>query len=138
MMALVLDASMAISWLFDDERSDAGDEIFARIVREGAFVPSLWRLEVANMLRNAVRRRRCDQAFADRALARLDRLTITIDEDTDRQAWASTWTLSQEHGLTTYDAAYLELALRKGLPLASLDRDLLAAASLVSLETLTA
>ena len=137
-MSLVLDASMAISWLFDDEQSDAGDEILARIVREGAMVPSLWRLEVANMLRNAVRRKRCDQAFADRALARLERLTITIDEKTDRQAWTSTWALSQEHGLTTYDASYLDLALRTGLPLASLDRDLLAAASRVSLEVLTA
>ncbi len=79
-------------------------------------------------MRNAVRRGRCDQVFADRSLARLGRLAIRSDEDTDRQAWGMTRQLSQAENLTLYDAAYLELALRKKSPLASCDAALIAAA----------
>lgn len=137
-MSLVLDASMTISWLFEDERTDAGDAILARVAREGAVVPNLWRLEVANMLRTAVRRGRCNLNYAESALARLQRLSIAVDEETDRLAWSATWTLSKAHDLTLYDAAYLELADRKKLPIASLDGDLLAAAASLALETLPA
>jgi hypothetical protein len=62
-MSLVLDASMTIAWLFDDERTPAAHAVMRRVVAEGAIVPSLWRLEVANVLRNAVRRGRCDPAI---------------------------------------------------------------------------
>lgn len=137
-MTIVLDASMTIAWLFDDERTEAAHQIMARVVSDGAIVPSLWRLEIANMLRNAVRRGRCDDDFAARSLARLDRLRIRIDDETDQHAWGATRTLSREQGLTPYDAAYLELAIRKKYPLASCDGDLIAAAGRLSVETLTA
>lgn len=91
-------------------------------------VPTLWRLEVANVLRNAVRRGRREEAYADHSLARLARLAISSDEETDHHAWAATRQLSRAENLTLYDAAYLELALRKRLPLASCDSDLIAAA----------
>lgn len=136
-MTLVLDASMAITWLFDDERTAAAHEIMLRVVVEGAIVPSLWRLEVVNVLRNAVRRGRCDEAFVDRSLGRLDRLRIAIDDETDAHAWGRTRTLSREQGLTPYDAAYLELATRKRLPLASCDGELVAAARRLSVEILS-
>jgi predicted nucleic acid-binding protein len=127
-MSIVVDASMAIAWLFDDERTTAAHAVMLRVVAEGAIVPTLWRLEVANVLRNAVRRGRCEEGYADRSLARLGRLAIEADEDTDRQAWGPTLRLSREEGLTLYGAAYLELALRKGIALASCDIALIAAA----------
>jgi predicted nucleic acid-binding protein len=127
-VTLVLDASMTIAWLFKDEQTEATQAILRRVVAEGAFVPSLWRLEVANVLRNAVRRGRCDDTYVDQSLARLTRLPIKRDEETDDHAWTSTRTLAKQEDLTLYDAAYLELALRKTLPLASCDKTLLAAA----------
>jgi len=136
-MTLVLDASMTVAWLFEDERTEAAHEVMAMVVANGAIVPSLWRLEIANILRNAVRRGRCDDAFADRTLSRLERFRINVDDETDRQAWGPTRTLSREQSLTPYDAAYLELAIRKQLPLASCDRDLVAAAERLSVVTLT-
>lgn len=137
-MSLVLDASMTIAWLFDDERTEAAHAIMHRIVVEGAIVPSLWRLEVANVLRNAVRRGRCDEDYVDRSLERLGHLAIKIDDETDVHAWGSTRRLAREQGLTLYDAAYLELAIRRERPLASCDRDLIAAAGRRSVEILSA
>jgi predicted nucleic acid-binding protein len=96
-----------------------------RVVSGGAAVPSLWRLEVANVLRNAVRRGRCDQAYVDRSLARLGR--FPVDDETSVHAWTATRALSREQGLTSYDAAYLELAIRKSQPLATCDAELIAA-----------
>lgn len=136
-MSIVLDASMTIAWLFDDERTPEAEAAMMRIAAEGGIVPSLWRLEVANMLRNAVRRRRCDEAYADRSLGRLARLGIAIDDETDQRAWGATRAISNAEGLTVYDAAYLELALRKAAALASCDADLIAAARRRHVETLT-
>jgi predicted nucleic acid-binding protein len=127
-MTLVLDASMTIAWLFDDERTEAAHTVLHHVVAEGAIVPSLWRLEVANVLRNAVRRGRCNEGHVDRSLARLARLAIKRDEETDDRAWGSTRTLARNEELSLYDAAYLELAIRRRMPLATCDRTLLAAA----------
>ena len=92
-MTLVLDASMTIAWLFDDERTEAAHSVMRRVVAEGAIVPSLWRLEVANVLRNAVRRGRCNEGYVDQSLARLARLAIKGDQETDDHAWGATRTL---------------------------------------------
>ncbi len=129
---------MTIAWLFEDERTPAAHDVMRRVVREGALVPSLWRLEVANVLRNAVRRGRCDDAYADRSLLRLGRLAIRRDEETDDHAWGETLALAREENLTLYDAAYLELAIRKGACLASCDAALLAAAARRRIIVLTA
>ncbi len=137
-MSLVLDASMTITWLFEDERTPAAHDVMRRVVREGALVPSLWRLEVANVLRNAVRRGRCDEAYADRSLARLGRLAIKRDEETEDHAWDETRALSRDENLTLYDAAYLELAIRKNACLASCDTALVAAAARRRIVVLTA
>ena len=135
-MSLVVDASMAIAWLFADERGPGPEAVLGRVVREGAIVPSLWRLEVANVLRNAVRRRRCDEGYATRSLERLGRLRIAVDPETDSHAWGATRRLSLQHGLTLYDAAYLEVAVRRKLPLASCDAQLLKAARKAQLEVM--
>lgn len=137
-MTLVLDASMAISWLLDDEAASDTANVLLRVADEGAVVPQLWRLEVANVLRNAVRRGRCDQDHVDKSLQRLGRLPISVDEETDVRAWTETLDLSRAEGLTLYDAAYLELALRRRAPLATCDADLLRAARKFDLEVATA
>lgn len=119
---------MAIAWLFVDEHTEGTRTARMRFDEQGAIVPSLFRLEVANMLRTAVRRGRCDDSFVDQAIAIFSRLLITIDPETDDHAWGTTFALSRVQGLTVYDAAYLELALRTGSALASCDGDLVAAA----------
>jgi predicted nucleic acid-binding protein len=137
-VSLVLDASMTIAWLFDDERTDAAHAVMLRVAAEGAVVPCLWRLEVANVLRNAVRRKRCDEAYVDRSLQRLGRLPVTADDETNEHAWSGTRALSRQYGLTAYDAAYLELAIRKAKPLATCDAALAAAATSSGVTVLTA
>jgi predicted nucleic acid-binding protein len=137
-VTLVIDASMAIAWLFRNERTPAAQSVLRRVVGEGATVPSLWRIEVANALRAAARRGRCDEAYVDWSLHRLSRLAITIDAETDTHAWSATMALARQQDLTLYDAAYLELALRLGQPLATCDNALIRAASRCNVELLTA
>lgn len=123
-MSLVLDSSVTLAWLYNDETTSAISEVAARTVQSGAWVPSLWRLEVANILEMGIRRKRNDAGFRDQALADLALLPINIDGETADHAWSRTLTLAHKHNLTVYDAAYLELALRRNLPLATLDREL--------------
>ncbi len=137
-MSLVLDSSITLAWLFEDERTPAADEVLQRVVENGAVAPSLWRLEVANGLQTAVRRGRIDPAFRDASIADLQALTVAVDPETHARAWADTLELAARHGLTQYDAAYLELALRRRLPLATLDRELRAAAEVHGVELLGA
>ena len=128
-MSLVIDSSVTLSWFFEDERSALADKVLRQVVESGAIVPSLWRLEVANALQMAVRRKRIDTKFRDASIADLRALPIAIDPETDRQAWGSSLILAGRCQLTLYDAAYLELAQRVGMPLASLDKQLRAAAA---------
>ena len=135
-MSLVLDASAALAWVYSDENSPAIDRILDQVTEQGAWVPGLWRLEVANALEQGVRRRRIDRAFRDAALSNLMALDISIDAETNVHAWTTTLQIAGRCGLTLYDAAYAELALRRGLPLASLDSDLRAAAALLDIPVL--
>lgn len=128
-MSLVLDSSVTLAWLYSDELTPAAQQIFERVTATGAWVPSLWRLEVANSLQGGIRRGRISAEFRDAALTDLALLNITIDPDTDTFAWSATLRLSERCGLTLYDAAYLELAQRLDLPLAALDQELRAAGS---------
>jgi predicted nucleic acid-binding protein len=128
-VSLVLDASLALSWYFEDERTPAADALLDQVADQGATVPGLWRLEIANGLRTALQRKRIDKDFRDRAIAQLARLPITVDTDTDRYAWTTTLSLADRFALTPYDAAYLELAQRLTLPLATRDEPLRAAAT---------
>jgi predicted nucleic acid-binding protein len=130
-LSLVLDSSVALAWVYDDEGSAATDRVLDLVVQSEAWVPAIWRLEVANSLEQAVRRGRIDALFRDAALADLSNLDIRIDTETNAYAWTTTLALAERFGLTLYDAAYLELARRRNLPLASLDRDLRVAAGSV-------
>ena len=129
---------MAVAWLFEEEWTPTTETAKHRVVREGARVPSIWRLEVANVLRSAVRRGRCDERYARASLDRLNRLTVVVDGETDARAWSDSRTLSLAEGLTLYDAAYLELAIRTGETLVSLDADLITAAGRRGIGVLTA
>jgi predicted nucleic acid-binding protein len=125
----VVDASMTLAWYFEDEQTPACLDVLRDVSRDGAIVPSLWRLEVASGFQAALRRRRITNAFRDASLRDLQTLAISIDAETDRHAWTTTLHLSDRFGLTIYDAAYLELACRVGLPLATADAALVRAAA---------
>lgn len=126
-MSLVIDSSITLAWFFEDERTARADVVMRQVASEGAVVPSLWRLEIANALQSAVRRKRISAEFRDASIADLSSFPITVDSETDRHAWGTTLTLAERGQLTLYDAAYLELAQRLRMPLASLDHELRAA-----------
>jgi predicted nucleic acid-binding protein len=128
-LSLVLDSSVTLAWIYSAETTVEISNVFARVVESGAWVPALWRLEVANVLEMGIRKGRTNAIFRDAALADLALLPITVDPETDRQAWGATVKLATRHRLTLYDAAYLELARRRCLPLATLDNELRAAAT---------
>ena len=127
-MSLVLDSSITLAWVYSDETTKAVEHVLDLLGESGGWVPGLWRLEVANILEMGVRRGRHDAGFRDKTLADLVLLPVHVDPETDRQAWGPTARLATRRQLTLYDATYLEMALRRGLPLATLDRDLRAAA----------
>ena len=125
----VLDSSMALAWCFADESNPKADAIGARCPRISAFVPSLWPLEIANALLMGERRGRSTQADTAKWIAFLRSLPIAVDLETNERVWGDTLNLGRVWNLSAYDAAYLELALRRGCPLATLDSRLQAAAN---------
>jgi predicted nucleic acid-binding protein len=133
---LILDSSATLAWIYGNEVTEAIRRVFDDVAADGALVPALWRLEVANSLTLAVRRRRIDPDFRRAALADLALLDITTDQQTDSYAWADTLNLADRFQLTVYDAAYLELAQRRGLPLATLNKDLENAAIAIGVKVL--
>jgi len=127
-MSLVLDASAALAWIYQDEITEAAQEMLDRVTSGGAWVPAIWRLEVANGLSTGIRRRRISADYRDEALATLALHDIKVDPETWEHAWGTTLRLADQFGLTPYDAAYVELAQRRSLPLAALDKEIRAAA----------
>jgi predicted nucleic acid-binding protein len=126
-VSLVLDSSATLAWIYAEETTNAVRQVFTMVAEDGAVVPALWRLEIANSLTVAVRRRRINTEFRNAALADLALLDITTDPHTDAYGWTTTMHFADRFQLTLYDAAYLELAHRRSMPLASLDADLRAA-----------
>ena len=135
-MSLVLDASITMAWCFEDEATPAAEEVLDQVVETNAIVPAIWRFEVGNALQMAIRRKRINEIFRDDALAKLLTMPISIDPETDAHAWSTALRLSERFGLTLYDAAYVELAQRRSLPLATLDQEMRAAASALNIELL--
>jgi len=134
--ALVVDASVALTWCFEDEASPATDAVLDQVKGEGAIVPSLWHLELGNVLLSAERRGRTIQGGVVARLALMAQLPITIDAETAGRAWREILALARAERLTAYDAAYLELAVRRGLPLATKDEALRGAAKRVGVPVL--
>jgi predicted nucleic acid-binding protein len=135
-LSVVLDSSVTLAWLYSEECTPAIEQVFTIVTTARAWVPGLWRLEIANSLLMAVRRKRIGAELREQSLADLSLLNIVSDPDTETFAWSATLQLADRHHLTIYDAAYLELALRLSLPLATLDRDLRAAAGAIGVPLL--
>lgn len=129
-MSLVLDSSVTLAWIYTEETTSEIREVLNQVADYGAWVPALWRLEIANILEMGVRRKRHDAAFRDATLGDLLLLPLYVDTETDHRAWGPILRLAERYRLTLYDAAYLELAQRRSLPLATLDGDLRRAATL--------
>ena len=127
-MAFVLDASVALAWCFEDESTSYTHRVLKRLWREEAFVPPIWPFEVANALASALRARRMKPADAERFLALLETFPLGVEPRGMTAVFKKVLPLAREQGLSCYDASYLELALRLGLPLATLDRALQRAA----------
>jgi predicted nucleic acid-binding protein len=123
-MSFIIDASVVIAWAFKEQHATA-ERALARIQTEEAIVPALWWYELRNVLVLGERQKRLAERETARFLRDISRLTITIDSPPNE---AQVLTLARRHRLTVYDAAYLELAGREALPLATLDEELAAAA----------
>ena len=135
-MSFVLDASISLAWCFEDEQTPEVLQLLDRVTQTGACAPLLWPLETLNGLFMAERRQRLDAARRTKLAAFLRELPIALDADTAQNAWDLTARLADRFRLTVYDAAYLELAQRRGLPLASLDKQLRTAAMSVHIDVL--
>jgi predicted nucleic acid-binding protein len=128
-MAFVLDASMTMSWCFADESTPYGRQVLAALLDSYAEVPALWPFEIANVLAINEKRQRITEATSQEFLQTLSGLDIRIDHSSSAVEGKALLPLVRRYGLTAYDAAYLELAKRKGLPLASFDKELIEAAA---------
>jgi len=128
-MTFVVDSSVALTWCFAEERTPATAALLDWVSESGAHAPSLWPLEVLNALLMSEKRKRIDSGKRKELIAQLRTLPIRLDMETCSQAWDYANGLAERHHLTLYDAAYLELAQRLELPLATLDAELRNAAS---------
>lgn len=127
-MPLVVDASVALAWCFSDETSPTADQAAAALRGSGAVAPPVWPLEVGNALIAAERRQRLSEAGVVTAGHLLAELQVEVEEADVGRTLGPVVDLARSHGLSTYDASYLEAAIRRGLPLATLDTSLAAAA----------
>ena len=125
LMPVVIDASVAAAWCFPDEESDVASRACAAVTLDGGVVPFIFVYEICNILITGERHQRIDIMESSEFLEWLDGLQMETDRDHNIDA---IMTLAREHGLTAYDAAYLETAMRRNAPLATLDNALHAAA----------
>ncbi len=132
MTGFVIDCSVAITWCFEDEATPASDGLLDRLGEEPVAAPAIWPLELGNVLVMAERRGRINAAQLAECVALLLELPVAIDEETPQRALDEVLALARAEGLTTYDASYLELAMRLGVPLATQDKALRQAAEKLS------
>jgi len=130
----VLDCSVTMAWCFDDEATPYTDSVQDQLDNVRAIVPTIWPLEVTNAALVGERRKQLDEARSTRFFALLSGLPIIVDEGTSSKAFVAIAHLARAHQLSSYDAAYLELAIRRGLPLACLDGKLKAAAKATGIQ----
>jgi predicted nucleic acid-binding protein len=124
----VIDNSVVMTWCFKDEINPYADVILDRLEISTGFVPSIWPLEVCNVLLVAERKRRIGRADSARFIAWRNELPIIVEQEPQERVIREIFALAREHKLSSYDASYLDLAMRKGLPIATLDKNLIAAA----------
>ena len=124
----VIDNSVVMTWCFKDETSQYADAILDSLEIVTGFVPSIWPLEVGNVLLVAERNRRLSEADSTRFIFLLTELPIIVEQEPPERMIKEIFALARKHRLSSYDASYLDLAMRKGLPIATLDKNLIAAA----------
>lgn len=124
MSEIVIDASVALAWGFPDEASAFADRVLMALEGQTIVVPSLWAIEIANAILVAERRKRIRQPEIRRFVELLGDLTVVMDSQTVTESVGNILPLGREYGLSAYDAAYLDVAMRHGAPLATLDGDL--------------
>ena len=127
-MSFILDASMAMAWLFEDEATPGSEAVLDRLAEEAALVPPLWPYEVGNVLVAAERRKRITEAQSRQFLGLLQGLPIRVASHGPLRAWDGALATARAHRLSAYDGAYLDLAMVEGLPLLTQDKALRAAA----------
>nr|WP_246603273.1 type II toxin-antitoxin system VapC family toxin [Falsiroseomonas tokyonensis] len=135
---MLLDASATAPWFLIDEADAASDALLLRVGKGGALVPAIWHFEVASILRSAERRSRLTEDLANRVYDRLAAMAITTEAPELGLLARRLHDLARRHGLTPYDAAYLDLASRRRLPLATRDAALIRAAPLEGVALLPA
>lgn len=137
-MAFVLDCSVTMAWVFPDEANEGTDALRESLISDSAVVPALWPIEVGNVLLVATRRGRISEDDWARLRRGLAALPIEVDPASTDRVLETVLPIAGEHGISVYDAMYLELSLRLGLPLATLDRKLAAACDAAGVEILPA
>jgi predicted nucleic acid-binding protein len=126
--AFVVDCSIAMAWLFNDEATPKTTALLDRLATETALVPAWWFIEITNVLAMAERKGRITPTQSDAFVADLGKLGVKRDDEAPDRAFTHLLALCRTHRLTSYDAIYLDLAIRRSLPLATLDDDLRRAA----------
>jgi predicted nucleic acid-binding protein len=125
----VVDNSVVMSWCFEDEGNSYAEAVLESLERGEAFVPAIWPLEVGNVLLVAERKKRLSQASVVRFLELLSGLPISVEQEPPERMLKEIVSLAREHRLSTYDASYLDLAMRLDLPLSTRDISLVKAAN---------
>jgi len=130
----VVDNSVVMSWCFKDEDNPYADLVLGRIEEATAYVPSVWPLEVVNVLLAAERKKLISETDSIRFLRLLSQLPILVQHESPERAMKDILNLARAHDLSSYDASYLDLAMKKGLPLATLDKKMRKAAKSMNVE----
>jgi predicted nucleic acid-binding protein len=136
MQDFVIDNSVVMSWCFQDETSKYTDAVLGQLEQATAYVPAIWPLEVSNVLLVAERRKRLSQADSARFISLLFELPIIVEQESPERMLSEILALAREYKLSSYDASYLDLAMHKGLPLATIDKNIIAAAKRSSVSIL--
>lgn len=126
--SFVIDNSVVMSWCFKDEAGRYADAVLDSLKHFTAIAPSIWPLEVGNVLLVAERKKRLGKADSARFIALLSELPIIVEQEPPDRMIKEILALAREHKLSTYDASYLDLAMKKGIPIATLDDRLIGAA----------
>lgn len=133
----VVDNSIVMAWCFEDETTQYTDTVLKMLIDHRALVPAIWPLEVANVLLVAERKKRISKADSGRFIALLSQLPIEVEPSEPDRVFQDTLFLARQHKLSSYDASYLALAIRMGIPIASLDKAMIRAAKNIKIRLLT-
>lgn len=128
MPQFVIDTSVVMAWCFEDEGGAYPDKVLESFAEGEAIVPGIWPLEVGNILLVAERKKRITKASAIRFLELVNALPITVEQEATGRILGEILALAREQGISTYDASYLDLAMRLGLPISTLDSPVIKAA----------